>query len=286
MDQPDAAAGAPPDGADAAAAELPAACLDSGRVSWALRQWQLVALLRARGACGGACAARINEAAAAARRAAPVCSETHFPTMCDYIKLNNGAPEDITHLSHRRWLDCVRPALSPIAGTPHRRASGHAGVHAHSHSHAALLQGGSRTAMLCRSKSRDILRLRLASALRECVWRCAPICCSAVRCLGMKPQAACDRRGGHVRSCARCAPPPGRPPRPWRLRWRTRPRQYMQAAARCCSRISARRSCAWRRCMVRATARLGSPPRCTLGRRRIECGLPDEGENAAQILAI
>lgn len=71
--QPDAAAGAPPDGADAAAAQLPAARLESGRVSWALRQWQLVALLRARGACGGACGARINEAAAKARRAAPVC---------------------------------------------------------------------------------------------------------------------------------------------------------------------------------------------------------------------
>lgn len=74
-----------------------------------------------------------------------------------------------------------------------------------------------------------------------------------MECLGMKLQTACDRRDDRARSCARCAPRPGRPPRPWRPRWRTRPHRSMQAAARCYSPISARRSCAWRRSTVRGS---------------------------------
>lgn len=44
-------------------------CLESGRVSWALQQWQLRALLRARGAAAGVSGARVYEALAQARSA-------------------------------------------------------------------------------------------------------------------------------------------------------------------------------------------------------------------------
>ena len=50
-------------------AGLPGACGGGGRVSWAPRQWQLLALLRACGACQGVCIARVHAAMAQARPA-------------------------------------------------------------------------------------------------------------------------------------------------------------------------------------------------------------------------